>query len=105
LAFAGLWERWKDKATGQPLETYTILTTEPNELTASLHNRMPMILASKDWQRWMAPAEPSHLPVDLLRPFPAEEMTAWKVDIAVGNVRNDNAGLIEPAPLRKASLF
>ena len=47
FAFAGLWEQWKDKATGQPLETYTILTTEPNELTATVHDRMPVILAPR----------------------------------------------------------
>lgn len=86
-----------DKTTGQPLETYTILTTEPNELTAQLHNRMPVILAPKDWQRWMAPGEPPHLPVDLLRPYPAEEMRTWKGSkgsTAVGNVRNDNPELV-----------
>jgi len=44
----------------------------------------------------MAPSEPSHLPVDLLRPYPAEEMKAWKVSAAVGNVRNNRPELIEP---------
>lgn len=101
FAFAGLWETWKDKATGQPLETYTIITTDPNELIQpengpKLHDRMPVIVAKKDYDRWMAPAEPSHLPVDLLKPFPAEDMAAWKVDQAVGNVRNDEPGLMEP---------
>src|ERR1700748_2514184 len=43
FAFAGLWERWKDKATGKALETYTIITTDPNELVAPLHDRMPVI--------------------------------------------------------------
>jgi putative SOS response-associated peptidase YedK len=45
--------------------------------------------------RWLAPADPAHLPVDLLRPFPAEEIKAWKVGKAVGNTRNDNPSLIE----------
>lgn len=96
LAFAGLWERWKDKTTAQPLETYTILTTEPNELTATVHNRMPVILAPKDYDRWIAPADPAQLPVDLLRPFDADQMTAWKVGAAVGNVRNDTRELCVP---------
>ena len=52
FAFAGLWERWKDKAKDQVLETYTVLTTDPNELLESIHNRMPVILAPKDYQRW-----------------------------------------------------
>ncbi len=62
----------------------------------SIHNRMPVIVARKDYERWMAPAEPSHLPVDLLKTFPAEEMKAWKVSRAVGNVRNNSPGLIAP---------
>lgn len=93
LAFAGLWETWKDKTTGQPLETYTIITTEPNELTSGLHNRMPVILAPRDYDRWLAPADPARLPVDLLRPFDADLMTAWKVSPAVGNVRNNSPDL------------
>lgn len=96
LAFAGLWERWIERTTNRPLETYTILTTEPNDLIVSIHDRMPVILAPKDYERWMAPAEPAHLPVDLLRPYAAEEMITWKVGIWVGDVRNDEATLIGP---------
>jgi putative SOS response-associated peptidase YedK len=44
----------------------------------------------------MAPADPAHLPVDLLKPYPAEEMKAWKISRAVGNVRNDDPELIVP---------
>lgn len=101
IAFAGLWETWKDKLTGQPLQTFTIITTSPNELVKpadglTLHDRMPVIVRREDYQRWLAPAQPGQLPVDLLRPYPAEEMTAWKVSPAVGNVRNDVAELINP---------
>ncbi len=96
FAFAGLWDRWTDKATGQPLETYTILTTDPNELTASVHDRMPVILAPKDYARWLAPADPAQLPVDLLRPYSADEMEIWKVRPEVGNVRNDSPELAAP---------
>jgi putative SOS response-associated peptidase YedK len=96
FAFAGLWERWKDKAKDQVLETYTILTTDPNELLEPIHNRMPVILALKDYQRWLEPGEPTHLPIDLLKPYPAEEMKAWQVGSAVGNVRNNAPDLIAP---------
>ena len=89
FAFAGLWDRWKDKATGQPMETYTIITTDPNELLEPIHKRMPVILSPQDYSRWLDPGEPSQLPIDLLRPYPAEEMRAWKVSAAVGNVRNN----------------
>jgi putative SOS response-associated peptidase YedK len=97
FAFAGLWDAWKDKTTDQPLETYAIITTEPNELTAKLHNRMPAILAPKDYERWLAPADPARLPVDLLRPCDAHLMTSWKVSAAVGNVRNDSPDLCKAA--------
>ena len=96
LAFAGLWETWKDKAGGTVLESYTIITTDPNELMEPFHDRMPVILDPKDYERWLAPAEPSHLPVDLLRPYPTEGMKAWKVSNDVGNVRNDRPELVEP---------
>lgn len=96
FAFAGLWERWKDKAKDQVFETYTVLTTDPNELLEPIHNRMPVILAPQDYQRWLEPGEPTHLPTDLLRPYPAEEMKAWKVGSAVGNVRNNAPELIAP---------
>ncbi|UWZ85160.1 SOS response-associated peptidase [Occallatibacter riparius] len=95
FAFAGLWDRWKDKATGQALETYTIITTDPNELMEPLHNRMPVILRPEDYGRWLEPGEPSHLPVDLLRPYTSDEMTAWKVNARVGNVRNNDPLCVE----------
>ena len=95
FAFAGLWETWKDKATGQALETYTIITTDPNQLTEPIHNRMPVILRRRDYARWLEPGDPTQLPVDLLRPFPADEMRAWKVGADVGNVRNNRPELVE----------
>jgi putative SOS response-associated peptidase YedK len=101
FAFAGLWESWKDRAADTTLETYTIVTTDPNELMKPengppIHDRMPVILHRQDYARWLAPADPAQLPVDLLRPFPAEEMKAWRVSNDVGNVRNNRPDLAEP---------
>jgi putative SOS response-associated peptidase YedK len=90
FAFAGLWDRWRDKATGQALETYTTITTDPNELMEPLHNRMPVILRSQDYGRWLEHCDPARPPVDLLRPFEANQMKAWKVSARVGNVRNND---------------
>jgi putative SOS response-associated peptidase YedK len=96
FAFAGLWDSWKDKETGKALETFTIITTDPNELMEPIHNRMPVILHRQDYDRWLTVADPAQLPVDLLRPYPAEEMKAWPVSRDVGNVRNNRPELIEP---------
>lgn len=90
FAFAG--DRWKDKPSGQQLETYTIITTEPNELTEPI----PVILRRQDYDRWLEPGDPSHLPTDLLRPYSADQMKAWEVGKAVGNARNNDPSLIEP---------
>jgi len=99
-AFAGLWESWRPKdennADAVALETFTILTTDPNPLMEPVHNRMPVILAPKDYDRWLDPGDQARPPVDLLRPYPAERMRAWPVSDRVGNVRNNEPALLEP---------
>src|ERR1700742_2245826 len=92
--FAGLWERWKNAATGEWLETFTIITTDANQLIAPLHNRMPVIFGRKDYERWLDHDAPQP-PLDLLRSFPAEKMAVWKVNKSVGKVSNDNPQLLE----------
>jgi putative SOS response-associated peptidase YedK len=104
-AFAGVWEKWQDPTTREPLETFTVITTEANELVKPLHDRMPVILEPRDYERWLADADPAQLPIDLLRSYPAEKMTAWKVDPRVGNVRNDDAELLTPWTDRQHGLF
>lgn len=93
FAFAGLWERWNPKV-GDALETFTILTTDANEVVEPAHNRMPVILEPKDYNRWLEPTADERLPIDLLRPFPAEQMICWPVGDRVGNVRNDDPELL-----------
>ena len=94
-ALAGLWESWRP-AEGPSIETFTILTTDPNEVTEPFHNRMPVILEPKDYDRWLEPGDPARPPVDLLRPYPADRMRAWPVSARVGNVRNNDPTLLEP---------
>ena len=67
-----------------------------NEVVPPLHDRMPVIIPERDYDRWLK-ADPERPPIDLLRPFEADKMTAWKVDKAVGNTKNDSPELIEPA--------
>ena len=94
FAFAGLWEWWraKEAVRDEPgLETFTILTTEPNALCAPIHNRMPVILAKDYWVRWLGTVDDRK---SLLRSFPADRMECWPVGKAVGNVKNQGPELI-----------
>ena len=68
-----------------------------------IHNRMPVIVAPQDYERWLDPAAP--LPLDLLRPYSAEEMRAWPVSDRVGSVRNNAPELLNEIPETQHSLF
>ena len=94
LAFAGLWADWKDKESGERIESCTIITTEPNALMASIHNRMPAILPPEAYDLWLDPDAADGRA--LLGPFPAEAMEAYPVSQRVGNVRNEGPDLAEP---------
>lgn len=76
FAFAGLWGAWKSPDTGDWLQSYTIITTDPNELMEPIHSRMPVILHAKDYDRWLSREGSNQLPIDLLRPFEADVMAA-----------------------------
>jgi putative SOS response-associated peptidase YedK len=95
FAFAGLWDRWKAE-DGTPIESFTITTTSSNPVMQPLHDRMPCILGRSDYRTWLEPGNPARLPIDLLRPYPSQNMYYWPVDQRVGNVRNDDRHLIEP---------
>ena len=64
---AGIWESWKEPASGEWIRTFAIITTDANELVADIHARMPVILAPTDYARWLG-EEPD--PRELMRPFP-----------------------------------
>lgn len=94
FAFAGLWELWRPDET--PLLSCTILTTEPNSLMAPIHDRMPVILPRRAYDRWLDPNEVRTGALqDLLVPYPAEEMMAYPVSRLVNSPSNDTPALIE----------
>jgi putative SOS response-associated peptidase YedK len=102
LAFAGLWEAWKEPNKSQQdvdtwLQSFSIITTTSNELISSVHDRMPVILHPKDYDRWLSREKTDQPPVDLLRPFPAEEMKAWEAHQDVGNMRNNSPEMLNSA--------
>jgi putative SOS response-associated peptidase YedK len=96
FAFAGLWESWRAKDAAKDasgLESFTVLTCEPNALCAQVHDRMPVMLAPVDWNAWLGTPEQRK---SLLHPFPGNDMTMWPVTTAVGNVGNTGPELVEP---------
>ena len=103
FAFGRIWDAWKEPDGGW-LQTFAIITTYPNELTATVHNRMPVILKPSDYDRWLTRDDPERPPTDLLRPYAAGEMKAFPVDPHVSSVRNNEPGLCEAyeCPLNSA---
>jgi len=92
FAFAGLWERWDNKESGESLQTTTIITAQANEFMESLHHRMPVILQAAGADRWLAgDNELIHKVAEITPP-----LKAWAVDRRVNNARNEGAELIEP---------
>ncbi|MBX7212711.1 MAG: SOS response-associated peptidase [Thermoflexales bacterium] len=95
FAMAGLWEMWTPP-DGEPRRTCTIITTEPNPLLASVHNRMPVILPPAARAIWLDGDAPADALMSLLTPYPAEAMTFHAVSKRVNTPRNDDAALIAP---------
>lgn len=94
FAFAGLWE--PSRAAEAP-GTVTLLTTEPNELVRTIHDRMPVILAAEDAAAWLDPRRSrAEELAPLLGTYPAAAMTAYRVGPAVNNARFDEASCIAP---------
>ncbi len=95
FGFAGLWEHWERE--GSVIESCTILTTEPNDLMAPIHNRMPVILHPEDYDEWLDRHTQKADPLlHLLRPFPAGLMAHAPVSSYVGNPRNEGPACVAP---------
>ena len=99
LFVAGLWESWEDKNTRRagPVETFTILTTEPIALLRPLHDRMPAILQAAELSAWLSPATERAGVEKLLRPYGGSDLIAYRVGIGVNATARDDAELIAPA--------
>jgi len=108
FALAGLWERWEEPTRQTGLaefgsgvqddessvhETFTILTTEPNDLISDLHHRMAVMLPPEDESEWLAGTPESA--AALLEPYPDDELTAYPVSERVNSPVNDDPSLIE----------
>jgi putative SOS response-associated peptidase YedK len=85
FAFAGLWSRW-NPPDGRSVDTFTILTTTPNELMAPIHNRMPVILHESDYEAWLSRSDPRAL----FRPFEASVLEAYPVSSHINSPKHDD---------------
>jgi putative SOS response-associated peptidase YedK len=75
MTFAGLWDEWKDRASGEKLKSCTIIITEPNATVAEVHDRMPVILAERDFEPWIS----GEAGIELLQPAPDDLLQRWPV--------------------------
>jgi putative SOS response-associated peptidase YedK len=106
LAFAALWETWRDKS-GDILRSFTILTTKANADIAMIHDRMPLIIEEEDWRAWLG--EVPRNPADLLHPSEPGLIRLWPVSQAVNIATNNTPALLDravspqPLPQEKAS--
>ena len=99
FGIGGRWENWKNPTSGEWIRTFAIITTDANELVAEVHDRMPLIIAPADYERWLSDEPDPH---DLMRPFPAEPMRMWLISTRVNKPENDHSSILEPINLSAA---
>ena len=108
FAFAGLWDRWRDGG-GPWIRSCSILTTTPNAVTSSVHDRMPVILDGENYDLWLDPGvNDDKVVADLLKPLDARLMRCYPISDRLNQVRNDDADCSKPinlASLPQSQLF
>jgi putative SOS response-associated peptidase YedK len=97
MALAGLWASWRDPETDERHRTCTIVTGQPNDLVARLHDRMPVILPPASWGAWLDPSieDPSTIQV-LLKAIDSPDLSEHAVSTLVNKVTNNLPELIDP---------
>ena len=89
FSFAGLWDEWVDKSTGEVLRTFTIITTEANKLVKEVHDRMPVIFTPEAEELWLNNDEPVDALLDLLKPYDAAAMKAYPISSLINSPQNN----------------
>jgi putative SOS response-associated peptidase YedK len=96
LSFAGLWDRWKNPETGEPVISCTIIVTDANELTRPIHDRMPVVLDRAGVHRWLS----GEAGTELLRPSAEDRLRMWPVS---RRVNKTGSGYDDPTLLDEAA--
>jgi len=97
FSFAGLWDIWK-QPYGEELRSFTIITTDANDLLKPVHDRMPVILLKEDEDKWLDPSlkDPAKL-TSLLKSYPSDRMETYDVSTIVNSPMNDRPECIQEA--------
>ncbi|CAH0314145.1 SOS response-associated peptidase [Peribacillus simplex] len=95
FGMAGLWESWKSPE-GISIYSCSVITTVPNEIMTSIHDRMPVILKPEDEKDWLNPSinDPAYLQ-QYLKSFDSEQMEAFEVSTDVNSTKNNSPNLIQ----------
>ena len=95
IAFAGIFDVWRDQGNGDRLVSYAVITTEPNAVAAQVHHRMPVILDFDEYDLWLDPLTPLLAVKELLHPPPDALLEEYPVDKRVNTPQNDDPSLIQ----------
>lgn len=93
FAFGGLWERWH--TADREVESFCIITVPPNELCATVHDRMPLILGERSFAQWLDAKASGPAVNSLLRPYASGQMECFPVAKHVNNVRNESEACVQ----------
>lgn len=93
FGLAAIWENWRQPETGEYLRTFCILTCPANDLITTIHDRMPVILPSDVYERWLSSVEPN--PNELFTSYPSTDMRMWPISTRVNSPRNDDPGILD----------
>lgn len=104
FGFAGLYEYWKTKS-GRMLESCAIVTTTPNEMLTSIHNRMPVILSPVKEEEWLNPDNQSVSDLSqMLKPYSSRQMEAFEVSDFVNSPSNQGPLCLRPVHTSSVNL-
>ena len=108
FAFAAIWDQWRDfkadSGSGRvSIASCSIITTKPNELLATIHDRMPVILPAEAYDVWLREESRPEELKEWLAPFPADEMKSFPVSQRVNSSKVEDAELVDPVEVEEAA--
>ncbi len=95
--FAGIFDTWLDEETGETIESCAIITTTANEILNQIHERMPVYLHPEEYEEWLDPENHNTDALEeLLVPYPSEAVNYFKINKAIGSVKNNAREFLKP---------